>query len=139
MTGSSEMRFTVDRLDHIVLNCTDVETTATWYQRVLGMEREVFGHDERIALKFGGQKINLRPSNADARAWYTGVNDAPGSGDICFITAVGEADVVAHLRACGVAILDGPVDRTGALGPMRSVYCRDPDGNLVEIASYLRR
>ena len=67
------MRFTVDRLDHIVINCKDIEITASWYQRVLGMEREEFG-DGRTALKFGGQKINLRPSDADSRAWITGVN-----------------------------------------------------------------
>ncbi len=131
------MRFTVDRLDHIVLNVKDVEITASWYQRVLGMEREDFGPDLRTALKFGGQKINVRPVDADKNVWVTGVNDGPGAGDLCFITAVGPEEVVAHLHGCGVTILIGPVDRTGALGPIRSVYCRDPDGNLVEISSYL--
>ena len=67
------MRFTVDRIDHIVLNVTDVEITAAWYQRVLGMEREDFGPDNRTALKFGGQKINLRPADADPGSWLTGV------------------------------------------------------------------
>jgi catechol 2,3-dioxygenase-like lactoylglutathione lyase family enzyme len=133
------MRFTVDRLDHFVLNCKDVEITASWYQRVLGMEREEFGEERRTALKFGGQKINLRPVSADRRAWATGVNDAPGAVDACFITAVGPDDVVEHLRDCGIAVLAGPVPKTGALGPMESVYCRDPDGNLIEIASYLSR
>jgi catechol 2,3-dioxygenase-like lactoylglutathione lyase family enzyme len=133
------MRFTVDRLDHIVLNVKDVEITATWYQRVLGMEREDFGDDLRTALKFGGQKINVRPADADIGSWATGVNADPGSGDMCFITAVGPEEVVAHLHDCGIAILAGPVERTGALGPIRSVYCRDPDGNLVEVASYLSR
>jgi catechol 2,3-dioxygenase-like lactoylglutathione lyase family enzyme len=131
------MRFTVDRLDHIVLNVRDVEITCSWYQRVLGMEREEFGPDRRSALKFGGQKINVRPHDTSDVAWVTGANDAPGAGDLCFITAVGPEDVIDHLRGCGVAIIDGPVMRQGALGPMRSVYCRDPDGNLVEIASYL--
>ena len=130
------MRFTVDRIDHIVLNVADVEITAAWYQRVLGMEREDFGADNRTALKFGGQKINVRPADADPRSWTTCVNDAPGSADVCFITAAPPDEVIGHLHACGVEILAGPVERAGALGPIRSVYCRDPDGNLVEIASY---
>lgn len=131
------MRFTVDRLDHIVLNVKDVEIAASWYQRVLGMEAEEFGHDRRTALKFGGQKINLRPYDTDDGAWITGTNDKPGSADICFITALRPEDIIGHLHGCGVAVLLGPIARTGALGPMTSVYCRDPDGNLVEIASYL--
>jgi catechol 2,3-dioxygenase-like lactoylglutathione lyase family enzyme len=131
------MRFTVDRLDHLVLNVKDVEIAAAWYQRVLGMEREDFGPDSRTALKFGGQKINLRPIEADPGSWVTGVNADPGAGDLCFVSAVGPEEVVAHLHDHGVAILAGPVDRTGALGPIRSVYCRDPDGNLVEISCYL--
>jgi len=131
------MRFTIDRIDHVVLNVRDVELAAAWYQRVLGMEREVFGPDQRTALKFGGQKINLRPVSADPRAWVTGASDAPGAADLCFITAVGPEDTIAQLHDFGVAIVAGPVPRTGALGAMRSVYCRDPDGNLIEIASYL--
>jgi catechol 2,3-dioxygenase-like lactoylglutathione lyase family enzyme len=131
------MRFTVDRLDHIVINCRDVEITASWYQRLLGMEREEFGRDRRTALKFGGQKINLRPAESDIHTWITGANSEAGAVDVCFITAVGPEDVVAHLHECGVTVQSGPVPRTGALGPMESVYCRDPDGNLIEIASYL--
>jgi len=130
------MRFTVDRIDHIVLNVADVEITAAWYQRVLGMEREEFGPNNRTALKFGGQKINVRPADTDPRAWPTGAVHAAGSADLCFITAVPPDEVIAHLHDCGVAILTGPVERAGALGPIRSVYCRDPDNNLVEIASY---
>ena len=133
------MRFTVDRLDHVVLNCTDIEITASWYQRVLGMEREDFGEDRRTALKFGGQKINLRPHDHDKRAWIAAAVTQPGAADVCFITAVGPDDVAGHLNKCGVAIESGPVARAGALGPIQSVYCRDPDGNLVEIASYLDR
>ena len=118
------MRFTVDRLDHLVINCADVEQTASWYQRVLGMDREEFGEDGRTALKFGGQKLNLRPHD---------------SADLCFITAVGPDQVVEHLHRCGITIEAGPVSKEGALGIMQSVYCRDPDGNLIEIASYLAR
>lgn len=131
------MRFTIDRLDHFVLNVADVEIAASWYQRVLGMEREEFGPDRRTALRFGGQKINLRPADSDIGSWATGTNAAPGAADVCFITAVGPEDVIRHLNECGVAVLIGPVPRHGALGMMQSVYCRDPDGNLVEIASYL--
>ena len=133
------MRFTVDRLDHLVINTADVELAASWYQRVLGMEREEFGPDNRTALKFGGQKINLRPHDADTRKWLTGVNRAPGAADLCFVTAVGPEDVVEHLHDCGILIEAGPVSREGALGTIQSVYCRDPDGNLIEISSYLDR
>jgi len=129
------MRFTVDRLDHLVLTCTDVEIAAAWYQRVLGMEREDFGADRRCALKFGGQKINVRP--VDAAHWVSGKHAAAGSADLCFVTAVGPQDVVGHLHSCGVVIEAGPVKKLGALGELTSVYCRDPDGNLIEIASYL--
>jgi catechol 2,3-dioxygenase-like lactoylglutathione lyase family enzyme len=129
------MRFTIDRIDHIVLNVASVEVSAAWYQRVLGMEREDFG-DNRTALKFGGQKINLRPMDADLGVWPTGVCSDPGAGDVCFITAVPPDEVIGHLHDCGVQILQGPVRKTGALGTILSVYCRDPDGNLVEISSY---
>jgi catechol 2,3-dioxygenase-like lactoylglutathione lyase family enzyme len=129
------MRFTIDRLDHLVLTCRDLDVTASWYQRVLGMEREVFGREQRTALKFGGQKINLHQQGREfsPRAAHA----LPGSADLCFITALSIADVIAHLLACDVTIEEGPVARTGALGPMMSVYCRDPDGSLIEIASYL--
>jgi catechol 2,3-dioxygenase-like lactoylglutathione lyase family enzyme len=128
------MPFAVDHIDHLVLNCRDVKVTAAWYQRVLGMEREEFGPDRRIALKFGIQKINLRPTGAPN--WDTGATDTPGSADFCLITKVVPDETVQHLQACGVAIIAGPTPKTGARGPMMSVYCRDPDGNLVEIAHY---
>ncbi len=133
------MRFTVDRIDHIVLNCRDVEKTASWFQRVLGMEREEFGESRRTALKFGGQKINLRPADTDDAKWISGASTEPGHGDLCLVTAVRPEDVVDHLETCQVAVVAGPVAREGALGMMESVYCRDPDGNLIEIASYLTR
>jgi catechol 2,3-dioxygenase-like lactoylglutathione lyase family enzyme len=133
------MRFTVDRIDHIVLNVASVEISAAWYQRVLGMEREDFGTAGRTALKFGGQKINLRPIEADMRSWPTGLCPEVGAGDVCFITAVPPDEVVGHLHDCGVQILQGPAEKAGALGPILSVYCRDPDGNLVEISSYQSR
>jgi catechol 2,3-dioxygenase-like lactoylglutathione lyase family enzyme len=127
------MSFTVDRIDHVVLNCRDVQAAVEWYERVLGMRRETFG-DNRLALVFGSQKINVRPTGAPN--WVTGAVDAPGSLDLCFIAEAGAEEIGAHLRACGVEITDGPVTKIGALGPMTSHYCRDPDGNLIEVASY---
>ena len=128
------MGFAIDRIDHVVVNFRDVEAVAAWYERVLGFRREAFGPGGRIALKFGAQKLNLRPTGAPG--WATGAADAPGSLDYCFVTAAAPEAVLAHLCACGVAVETGPAPKTGALGPMTSVYCRDPEGNLVEIASY---
>ncbi|OBF56280.1 virulence protein [Mycobacterium sp. 852002-50816_SCH5313054-b] len=132
------MGFAVERIDHIVLNCKDVEATASWYERVLGMRRETFGPAGRTAVGFGNQKINLRPVGAlaDDPDWVTGSVEAAGSADLCFITRATPDEVRAHLAGCGVDIVSGPVTKTGALGPMTSHYCRDVDGNLVEIAVY---
>jgi catechol 2,3-dioxygenase-like lactoylglutathione lyase family enzyme len=129
------MTFSVDRIDHVVVNTSDVDVTADWYVRVLGMTRETFG-DGRVALRFGNQKLNVRPTGASN--WATGAVDAPGSLDLCFIANIAADGVGEQLRACGVEIIEGPVTKTGALGPMTSHYCRDPDGNLIEVATYLR-
>jgi catechol 2,3-dioxygenase-like lactoylglutathione lyase family enzyme len=129
------MRFTVDRIDHIVLTCTEIETSASWYQRVLGMEREEFGTERRTALKFGGQKINLHQRGEEVTPHARAA--APGTADVCFIAAVGTDEIMDHLRDCGVTVELGPVNRAGAFGPISSVYCRDPDGNLIEVSSYL--
>jgi catechol 2,3-dioxygenase-like lactoylglutathione lyase family enzyme len=130
------MRFAVDRLDHLVINCRDLEVMASWYQRVLGMEREEFGQPPRTALKFGGQKINLRPAAVPQAEWIAAETCAPGTQDLCFVVAVPTANIITQLQACGVRVELGPVTRQGALGPMGSVYCRDPEGNLIELASY---
>lgn len=132
------MGFTVERLDHIVLNCRDVEATASWYERVLGMTRQTFGPSHRTALSFGNQKINLRPLGAlaDDPDWVTGSVEAAGSEDLCFITRSTPEEVRAHLAGCAVDVISGPVNKIGALGPMTSHYCRDVDGNLIEIAVY---
>ena len=132
------MTIAIDRFDHIVLNVRDVESSAAWYAEVLGMQREDFASrtGTRVAMRFGRHKINLRPVDADAVAWFTGAYPAAGSDDLCFISADPPAQVVAHLQACRVGIEAGPVERAGALGPMTSVYCRDPDGSLIEISSY---
>ena len=131
------MRFAVDRLDHLVITCRDVEIAASWYQRVLGMEREEFGPHRRTSLRFGGQKINLRPASATQEEWFTGAaGGVPGTDDLCFVVTMKSEQVAEYLRACGVTIELGPVAKAGALGPIMSCYCRDPDGNLIEIASY---
>jgi catechol 2,3-dioxygenase-like lactoylglutathione lyase family enzyme len=132
------MGFAVERFDHIVVNCRNVEATSAWYERVLGMRRETFGPSHRTALAFGNQKINLRPIGALAEDpdWVTGAVEAAGSQDLCFITRAAPDEVRAHLAGCGVEVIAGPVTRVGALGPMTSHYCRDIDGNLIEIAVY---
>jgi catechol 2,3-dioxygenase-like lactoylglutathione lyase family enzyme len=122
------MRFTVDRIDHIVVWCAELELSAAWYQRVLGMEREEDGVENRTALRFGAQKIDLRERDHAAPS---------GTQEICFVVAVRPEDAIAQLHACGVTVERGPVARIGALGDVMSVYCRDPDGNLIELASYL--
>src|SRR6202045_3948313 len=127
------MPLRIDRIDHVVLNCRDIDVIADWYERVLSMRREIFG-DGRLALLFGNQKINLRPSGAPN--WETGAVDAPGSQDPCFIAEATAGEAGAPPRSCGGTITTGPVSKTGALGPMTSHYCRDPDGNLIEIATY---
>jgi catechol 2,3-dioxygenase-like lactoylglutathione lyase family enzyme len=101
------------------------------------MEVEEFGEQNRTALKFGGQKINLRPVEATQQEWWTGTGGGvPGTADLCFIVTVDAEQIIAHLRQCGVAVALGPVPKAGALGPITSVYCRDPDGNLIEISTY---
>ena len=134
------MPLTVTALDHLVLNVTDVARSAAWYQNVLGMEVKVFdpGHGKapRTSLSFGSQKINLRPVDADKVEWFTADHQTAGSDDLCFLTAASPDEVVAHLAACAVAIEERPIAKQGARGVLRSVYCRDPDGSLVEISSY---
>jgi catechol 2,3-dioxygenase-like lactoylglutathione lyase family enzyme len=129
------MRFTVDRIDHIVVWCADLELAAAWYQRVLGMEREEYGGENRTALRFGAQKINLQETGHSRLAGSD--EPSPGTQEICFVVAVRPEDAIAQLHACGITVERGPVARIGALGDVMSVYCRDPDGNLIELASYL--
>lgn len=135
------MSVKVNALDHIVINVADVRRTTQWYEKVLGMETKVFdpgpGKTPRTSMSFGNQKINVRPMGADKVEWFTADHEAPGSDDLCFLTASTPDEVVAHLKACGVAIEEGPVTKQGARGALRSVYCRDPDGSLIEISSYI--
>ena len=130
----------VHSLDHLVINVSDVARSVEWYRKVLGVEVKVFdpGHGKplRTSLIFGSQKINLRPHDADKVEWFTADHETAGSDDLCFLTSSTPDEVVAHLGACGVAIAVGPVRKQGARGALRSVYCRDPDGSLIEISSY---
>ena len=134
------MSVKVHALDHLVINVADVARTVAWYQKILGMEVSVFdpgqGKPERTSLVFGNQKINVRPKDAAKLEWFTADHETPGSEDLCFLTTSSPDDVVAHLKANGVAIEGGPVEKHGARGTLRSVYCRDPDGSLIEISSY---
>src|SRR5260221_7117090 len=134
------MSVKVNAIDHLVINVSDVARSAQWYQKILGMEIKLFdpgqGRIPRTSLVFGNQKINVRPRHADKVDWFTADHEAAGSDDLCFLTSSTPDQVVAHLKACGVAIEEGPVERQGARGTLRSVYCRDPDGSLMEISSY---
>jgi catechol 2,3-dioxygenase-like lactoylglutathione lyase family enzyme len=134
------MTVKVHALDHLVINVVDVRRSAEWYHKTLGMEIKVFdpgqGKTPRTSLMFGNQKINVRPRDADKMEWFTADHETAGSDDLCFLTEATPAEVVAHLKTCGVAIEQGPVAKQGARGTLRSVYCRDPDGSLIEISSY---
>jgi catechol 2,3-dioxygenase-like lactoylglutathione lyase family enzyme len=122
----------VDSLDHLVLTVRSISTTVDFYQRVLGMEARTF-EDGRVALHFGAQKLNLHEA---AHVIDPHVRHAtPGSADLCFLTRVPLPAVMRHLTACGVRVIEGPGLRTGARGPLHSVYFYDPDENLIEIAN----
>ena len=131
------MKPLADRFDHLVLTVADIEAATRWYERALGFERELFRGPEgqpRHALRFGDVKINLQdratetPTKAQVPTF--------GSGDFCLVAAVPLDEVIAHLAREGIPLFVGPVSRRGALGPMRSIYLRDPDGNLVEVCEY---
>jgi catechol 2,3-dioxygenase-like lactoylglutathione lyase family enzyme len=126
----------IERVDHIVLTTRDLDACVRFYTDVLGMTLEKFRTptEERLALKFGKQKINLHVWGKEfvPRAHVA----VPGSLDLCFIASVSLEEVVARLKGKGIPIEQGPVDKTGAQGPIRSVYVRDPDLNLVEISNY---
>lgn len=118
-------------LDHLVLTVRDIDATCAFYEKVLGMTPVTFGEGRR-ALAFGSQKINLHAAGREFEP--KACRPTPGSADLCFLAATPLATVAAHLAACGVPVLEGPVRRTGATGPILSLYIRDPDANLVEIA-----
>ena len=124
----------IDRLDHLVLTVASIDASCAFYQRVLGMTIVSFGQ-ARIALSFGDQKINLHQAGREFVPHAH--RPVPGSADLCFITAIPLDAAMEQVRAQGVEIIEGPVDRTGATGPLRSFYFRDPDSNLIEISNYV--
>ena len=130
----------VNALDHLVINVSDVARSTEWYANILGMEIRVFdpgeGRTKRTSLVFGEQKINVRPKDADKIDWFTADHEAAGSDDLCFLTDSTPEAVLFHLKTHGVAIEEGPTKKQGARGTLLSVYCRDPDGSLIEISSY---
>jgi catechol 2,3-dioxygenase-like lactoylglutathione lyase family enzyme len=125
----------IERLDHLVLTVRDIVATCAFYQRVLGMEVVTFG-EGRKALAFGQHKFNLHEAGREFEPKAD--KPTPGAIDLCLIAQGTLDDVIAHLKACGVPILEGPVKRTGARGPILSVYFRDPDLNLIEVSTYLK-
>ena len=124
---------TIDRLDHLVLTVKNIEVTCAFYERVLGMKIVNFDTGRR-ALAFGTSKINL---HEQGREFEPKANKPmPGSADLCFITSASMEEVMRHLQECEVQVIEGPVDRAGALGEIKSVYFRDPDLNLIEVSNY---
>ncbi|WP_095590845.1 VOC family protein [Actibacterium ureilyticum] len=120
----------IDRIDHLVLTVRDIDAAQAFYARVLGMEPVTFA-GTRKALRFGDQKINLQTLGQETRN-----HACIGAGDLCLVTRWNPDRVIAHLRAERVEIVEGPVAKSGALGPITSVYFNDPDGNLIEVSSY---
>ena len=123
----------IDAVDHLVLNCRDVAATARWYAHALGLRAETYDGD-LTALAVGRMRIRLRPTGADD--WFTAANEAPGALDVCFLTERPIGEIVAHWGRVDVPIAEGPVTQAGAVGTIESVYARDPDGNLIEVARY---
>lgn len=119
-------------LDHFVLTVASIEATVRFYREIAGAEHVVFG-ENRHALRFGAQKINLHEAGKELT--LVARRPTPGAGDFCLLTDEPLADVAARLATLGIPLEAGPVPRTGAQGPLLSLYLRDPDGNLVEIAN----
>ncbi|MFA7570777.1 MAG: VOC family protein [Sulfurimonadaceae bacterium] len=128
------MKYQIKSLDHLVLTVKDIAKTVEFYTMVLGMQKEIFKQN-RVALKFGLQKINLHQLGAEFEPKAYNVKE--GSADLCFITQTSVTDFKAHIESLGVKVIEGPVKRTGAVGEINSIYVRDPDGNLIEIANYV--
>ena len=123
----------IERIDHLVLTVQNIKASCAFYTKVLGMRAVAF-QGGRKAVVFGDQKINFHESGKefDPKA----LRPTPGSADLCFVVRDPLTKIISHLDGCDVKIIEGPVKRTGAMGPMTSVYIRDPDQNLIEIAIY---
>lgn len=131
----------IQSIDHIVITCRDLAATIDFYTRALGMRLETFGEPpkpQRKALRFGDQKFNLHQAGDSNVTDIYATVPTPGSLDICLIASVPLEQLIAHLAGVGIPIELGPVKRTGARWPIRSIYLRDPDRNLVEIAEHWR-
>jgi catechol 2,3-dioxygenase-like lactoylglutathione lyase family enzyme len=126
----------IDSLDHLVLTVKNLDVTCAFYSKVLGMKIVTFEADRR-AVSFGSQKINLHEHGKEFEP--KAAKPTPGSGDLCFITSVPISEVISHLEGCGINIIEGPVQRTGAKGPLMSIYFRDPDMNLIEVSNHIPR
>ncbi len=126
------MAIRIEAIDHVVLTVRDIEATCDFYSRVLGLKSVSFG-DGRTALSFGNQKFNLHQAGNEfaPRARHP----TPGSADLCLLASTPIVEVIRHLGDCGVDIIEGPVPKTGATGPLISVYFRDPDDNLIEVSN----
>ncbi len=124
----------VDSLDHLVLTVKDIAATVEFYTSIMGMEKVEFG-DNRVALNFGQQKINLHKVGNEFKP--KAHHACPGSADLCFIITTPVLAVIPELKAKGVQVIAGPVYRTGATGKIISAYFRDPDGNLLEVSNYV--
>ena len=120
----------VQSIDHVVLTVRDIDAAVAFYERLLGVEAVTFAGGRR-ALQIGAQKINLQTLGQETRN-----HAAIGCGDLCLVRTLGDAEVLAHLARIGVAVVEGPVAKTGATGPISSIYVNDPDGNLIELARY---
>ena len=124
----------INNIDHIVFTVNDIDAACRFYSRVLGMRIIEFG-EGRKALSFGEMKINLHEKGKELEP--KALNPVPGSIDICFITDIPMKDMLAHIDSCGIKVIEGPVKRSGSLGPIESIYLRDPDGNLIEVSNRL--
>lgn len=123
----------ITHLDHLVLTVADIPASVSFYTSVLGMTQQTFGAD-RTALLFGPHKINLHQAGHGFEPKAT--HPTPGSADLCLIVDEDLAEVATHLHAQGIPIIEGPVARTGARGPIQSLYVHDPDANLIELSTY---
>jgi len=123
----------IKKIDHLVLTVKDIEKSCFFYSEILGMETVNFGQG-RKAVAFGDQKINFHQVGKEFEP--KAKLPTPGSGDLCFITESPLSEVISHLQSCGVEIIEGPVKRSGANGSITSIYIRDPDQNLIEVATY---
>ncbi len=123
----------IERLDHLVITVADIERTCAFYRDILGFEVITFG-EGRKALRFGAQKFNLHQAGREFEP--KAARPTPGSADLCLISRTPLSKVASHLQETGIPIEEGPVPRTGATGPIRSLYIRDPDQNLIEISTY---